>query len=191
MSACGSIKWSRNAAGRPYEVTACTLDVGHAGNHWSAGQGFGWSYTMDPMPIESGPMAAPTKRTDLAHALLEDDYTSTPVIHHRGCYICNDPEFAQMGLPLCRVCPRCEGHIAADDTTCDDCGLDEVDEHFGGHTVQEVLEWIDRAPEVMVLKLSYNMGGYGEQNRREILAGDYSHVSPEDVEIFKQALGQT
>lgn len=62
---------------------------------------------------------------DPAYHLLLDDVTSTPVVHKAGCYICEDPEFAQMGLPLCRKCPKCAGHIAADDVVCDDCGYDE------------------------------------------------------------------
>lgn len=41
------------------------------------------------------------------------------------CFICNDPDFSRMGLPLCRACPKCGGHIAADDSRCDDCGYDE------------------------------------------------------------------
>jgi len=67
-----------------------------------------------------------TQPEDPAYALLMDDFTSTPVVYRQGCYICEDPEFAQMGLPLCRLCPACKtGHIAADDTVCDDCGADE------------------------------------------------------------------
>jgi hypothetical protein len=69
-----------------------------------------------------------TKSDDMAHRLLTDDFTSTPIVHRDGCYICEDPEFAQMGLPLCRKCPKCGGHIAADDTVCDDCGYDECPE---------------------------------------------------------------
>jgi hypothetical protein len=49
---------------------------------------------------------------------------TTPTVYKAGCYICEDPEFAQMGLPLCYACPDCGGHIAADDTRCDDCGKD-------------------------------------------------------------------
>jgi len=44
-----------------------------------------------------------------------------------GCYICEDPEFSLMGLPLCTACPKCGGHVAADDTCCDDCGHDSYD----------------------------------------------------------------
>lgn len=70
-------------------------------------------------------MSIPMKEDDPAYWMLEDDFTSTPVIYREGCYICEDPEFAQMGLPLCRTCPACEeGHIAADDTMCDECGYD-------------------------------------------------------------------
>lgn len=48
-----------------------------------------------------------------------------------GCYICRDPEFAQMGLPLCRPCPDCQrngrgsGHIPADDDGCSVCEYED------------------------------------------------------------------
>ena len=67
---------------------------------------------------------------DPAFFMLFDGHTTTPVVHRDGCYICEDPEFAQMGLPLCYPCPQClrdrrgMGHIAADDTACDDCGYE-------------------------------------------------------------------
>jgi hypothetical protein len=70
-------------------------------------------------------MSQKMKPSDPAYHLLLDDFTSTPVVFRQGCYICNDPEFAMMGLPLCRRCPVCGGHVPADDTICDDCGLDE------------------------------------------------------------------
>lgn len=66
--------------------------------------------------------------SDPAYWMLFDDFTTTPVVHREDCYICEDPEFAQMGLPLCRTCPECEangcfkGHIPADDDECDCCG---------------------------------------------------------------------
>ena len=77
------------------------------------------------------------KIEDPAYFLLADGQTTTPSVHRAGCYICEDPEFAQMGLPLCRPCPRCSeehrvehpemddhtaGHIPADDEECSDCG---------------------------------------------------------------------
>lgn len=63
------------------------------------------------------------KTSDPAYWMLLDDFTSTPVVYHTGCYICEDPEFAQMGLPLCYLCPSCKtGHVPADDVVCDDCG---------------------------------------------------------------------
>lgn len=73
-------------------------------------------------------MSAPLKKDDPSYWMLLDDFTTTPVVHREGCYICEDPEFAQMGLPLCYKCPKCEGHIAADDTVCDDCEYDIQDE---------------------------------------------------------------
>ena len=63
---------------------------------------------------------------DPASRMLFDGVETTPIIHRQGCYICEDPEFARMGLPLCRKCPECGGHITADDSVCDDCGFDEI-----------------------------------------------------------------
>lgn len=76
------------------------------------------------------------KTSDPAYFMLKDGHTSTPQVHRDGCYICNDPEFAQMGLPLCKPCPQCtadeavegRGHISADDYECDDCGYSLMDE---------------------------------------------------------------
>jgi hypothetical protein len=66
---------------------------------------------------------AKTLPGDPAYWMLFDGFTTTPAVHRKGCYICEDPEFARMGLPLCRKCPECGGHIAADDYVCDACGL--------------------------------------------------------------------
>ena len=65
-----------------------------------------------------------TRSDDPAFALLLDNFTSTPTTFRRGCYICEDHEYAQMGLPLCYKCDKCKGHVPADDPTCDDCGHD-------------------------------------------------------------------
>lgn len=67
--------------------------------------------------------------TSFERLLYDDARTSTPVIFRQGCYICEDPDFAQMGLPLCRKCPKCGGHVAADDTRCDDCEYDYEDDY--------------------------------------------------------------
>lgn len=40
-------------------------------------------------------------------------------IYKESCYICTDPEFALMGLPVCKPCPICKAHWAADDSECD------------------------------------------------------------------------
>lgn len=49
---------------------------------------------------------------------------STTTVHRDGCYICEDPEFSLMGLPLCWPCEKCGGHVPADDTRCDVCEHD-------------------------------------------------------------------
>ncbi len=46
---------------------------------------------------------------------------TVPIVHDDDCYICNDPDYARAGLPLCRACPLCGGHIAADDGICPEC----------------------------------------------------------------------
>lgn len=66
------------------------------------------------------------KPDDPAYWMLSDGVETTPVVYSPTCYICNDPEFAQMGLPLCRKCPYCGGHVAADDSICDNCGCNEM-----------------------------------------------------------------
>jgi len=95
-------------------------------------------WTVEYVPsVPSGIPITVTQPTDPAYALLMDDFTSTPVVFREGCYICEDPEFAQMGLPLCMECPFCkvltggQGHVAADDSECDDCGRDIRDYYMG------------------------------------------------------------
>ena len=100
-------------------------------------------WTVEYRPSEpSGIPITVTQPTDPAYALLLNGHTSTPEVFRIGCYICEDPEFAQMGLPLCQQCPFCKartsrqvfkeyGHVAADDSECDDCGRDVRDYYVG------------------------------------------------------------
>lgn len=83
-------------------------------------------YNDDGIEMYATAPITPLPSNDPAAWMLDDDFTSTPVegIYRASCYICRDPEFAQMGLPLCYPCPKCGGHVAADDTVCDDCGHD-------------------------------------------------------------------
>lgn len=71
-------------------------------------------------------MSVPMKSNDPAYFMLDNpNIPRTPVtVFREGCYICEDDEFARMGLPLCYPCTKCKGHVAADDTLCDDCGYD-------------------------------------------------------------------
>lgn len=62
---------------------------------------------------------------DPAYWMLSRGPTTTSTVFKNDCYICRDPEFAQMGLPLCYPCRKCGGHVAADDTICDDCGAEQ------------------------------------------------------------------
>lgn len=74
-------------------------------------------------------MSQPMRPDDPAYWMLLDGFTTTPTVNRSGCYICEDPEFAQMGLPLCHKCSKCGGHVAADDTICDDCGHDHMEDY--------------------------------------------------------------
>ena len=59
------------------------------------------------------------KPGDPAYWMLFDGVESTSTVHNPECYICRDPEFAQMGLPLCSACLICGAHVPADDHVCD------------------------------------------------------------------------
>jgi hypothetical protein len=80
---------------------------------------------------EAGNASVAANPNDKAFWMLFDGHTSTPVVYLKGCYICDDPEFARMGLPLCRACPECIraerglGHVPADDDECDECGAQD------------------------------------------------------------------
>lgn len=65
---------------------------------------------------------------DPCYWMLFDDVTTTPVegLYRKDCYICTDPEYAQMGLSLCYACPECGGHVAADDTICENGHGEEI-----------------------------------------------------------------
>lgn len=66
-------------------------------------------------------MSVPMKKDDPAYWMLSSPFTSTPVpgLYRESCYICADPEFAQMGMSLCYACPECDGHVPADDVECE------------------------------------------------------------------------
>jgi len=78
-------------------------------------------------------MSVPLKKTDPAYRLLEQgrqnpEMRTVATVYKKDCYICEDPEFSLMGLPLCYPCWACGGHVAADEGTCDACGFDGLDE---------------------------------------------------------------
>ena len=64
----------------------------------------------------------PMPTTDPAQALITSQHLSVPSVYDPSCYICNDPEFALMGMTLCWACPDCGGHVAADDGPECECG---------------------------------------------------------------------
>ena len=86
-------------------------------------------------------MSVSMKKSDPAYWMLEQGLNdpskrSVQTAPHRdSCYICEDPEFSLMGLPLCYACSACGGHVAADDTVCDDCHHDQMDDREPGPIV--------------------------------------------------------
>lgn len=55
----------------------------------------------------------------LERGIADPSQRSTTTVFKPGCYICEDPEFALMGLPLCYPCKECGGHVPADDAICE------------------------------------------------------------------------
>jgi hypothetical protein len=77
-------------------------------------------------------VSVPLRKDDPCYWMLEeglkDPSKRTRVtVYQDGCYICEDPEFSLMGLPLCYSCTVCGGHVPADDSVCSDCGHDAQD----------------------------------------------------------------
>lgn len=78
-------------------------------------------------------MSIPLKTNDPAYWMLEEgrnkvesgEGIKTSSVYNHSCYICRDPEFALMGLPLCYPCiekvdgVECGVHVPADDVECD------------------------------------------------------------------------
>lgn len=75
--------------------------------------------------------------SDPAYWMLKDGRTTVAKVYDATCYICRDPEYGMMGLPLCKPCPSCTakagteaGHVPADDIECTVCGAsDEYEEY--------------------------------------------------------------
>ena len=76
-------------------------------------------------------MSKPMQPNDPAYWMLSDGFQSkpNPSIFDQACYICNDPEFALMGLPLCYPCLICGAHVPADDCVCNN-GHDQPTDPF-------------------------------------------------------------
>lgn len=75
-------------------------------------------------------MSIPMSKSDPAYWMLEQglkdpSQRTVTTVYDSNCYICRDPEFSLMGLPLCYPCAKCSGHVPADDTFCDECGEDQ------------------------------------------------------------------
>jgi hypothetical protein len=64
-------------------------------------------------------MSTITSPSDPAFVLIGLVEPTTSTVFNVECYICNDPEFSLMGLPLCYPCRICGAHVPADDTICD------------------------------------------------------------------------
>lgn len=79
-------------------------------------------------------MSIPLKTNDPAYWMLAEgrakvesgEGIAKTSSFNSSCYICRDPEFALMGLPLCYPCThstdgvQCGAHTPADDVECDE-----------------------------------------------------------------------
>lgn len=116
-----------------------------------------------------------TQSHDPAMSLLNDpNVRSFSRLHpdkiSNTCYICLDPEFSAMGLPLCYPCAACGGHVTADDTVCDECGVDQQELFMeaqikacmdaGGHA------WIQDKPH-LIADIRVDKDGTHRLNERE------------------------
>lgn len=71
-------------------------------------------------PIPPANTGQPKMRlSDPAYWMLFDDVESVPTVRRDGCYICEDDEYARMGLPICFPCFICGTHVPADAMVCD------------------------------------------------------------------------
>ena len=63
----------------------------------------------------------------LEQGLKDPSKRTVTTVYDSSCYICEDPEFALMGLPLCYPCVKCQGHVPADDSICSVCQHDQCE----------------------------------------------------------------
>ena len=71
-----------------------------------------------------------------------------------------------MGLPLCRKCPKCDGHTAADDSVCDDCGYDdcpEPEDDDDQAAAENLMEWPKATLAKEVARLRAIMREHGQE----------------------------
>lgn len=78
----------------------------------------------------------------LEEGLADPTKRSTTNVYSRGCYICDDPEFSLMGLPLCYACFVCGEHVAADNMECGACGHDHCERH-DDISIKQATAWAD------------------------------------------------
>jgi len=57
--------------------------------------------------LAAGNASVAANPSDPAYFMLLDGHQSVPVVDDDNCYICRDPEYAAMGMPLCSPCPQC------------------------------------------------------------------------------------
>ena len=97
-------------------------------------------------------MSMKMKPDDPAYWMLVDGIETIPTTHNKFCYICNDPEFAQMGLPLCYECVICDAHVPADDIECDNGHMQptcpeedyEIRKKYGLEISKDLLEYMEK-----------------------------------------------
>lgn len=115
---CPNCGWSEdekydNSSGPKYDVEN-GLKLDQYGN--------GERVPSSPNPLKSDdPAYWMLKRgQDIQNGSIDDpDWITTTTVYNQNCYICKDPEFSLMGLPLCYPCSTCGAHTPADSSMCD------------------------------------------------------------------------
>lgn len=94
-------------------------------------------------------MSEPMKKSDPAYWLLEEGLSGkrkikVAEVYNPTCYICTDPEFALMGLPLCYKCYLCGAHVPADDMICDNGHNQEDDPRFLEQEEEQEISFVEK-----------------------------------------------
>ena|ERR1035437_329298 len=132
-------------------------------------------------------MSVPMKKDDPAYWMLEEGLSGkreikVSEVYNEHCYICNDSEFALMGLPLCYSCYKCGGHVPADDCVCDN-GHDQMSEDN-----LEFAEYIKNS-NVLESKDDFQVSSVPDELLGDKIIREIIDEKQKDLDDFKKMIG--